>query len=362
MSTHFAVATVGIRAKLQIIEVPTIKPTGNQVRIRNDWTASTPLDLHQNDGGLLVKHPQVLGDGTAGTVVEVGPDVKRLKVGDKVFGFTWRSQAEKAHQEFVTAEEWLLAKLPDGFTLAEAVTLPNNFVTVFHAATTDLGIELPWPKPDGYVPVNANSPILIWGGSSSVGQFAIQILRYYGYTEILATASRKQHDKLRNLGAKALFDYNDPDVVSSLLQMGGEGGIPLVLDCIGSKSGSIAPISKVAKSGAKVAILLPVIVRDSSETEAPEYEMDVQKAAHWHTGVDARGVRSHFYPDNEYFKHHLQPDIMPTLLKEGVVTPQQQKIVEGATLLERAQKAMDMLRRKEAHMERLVWRISDSPA
>lgn len=113
MSTHFAVATVGIKAELELIEVPTVHPIGNQVRVRNEWTASTPLDLHQNDGGLLVKHPQVLGDGTAGTVVEVGPDVKRLKVGDKVFGFTWRSQAEKAHQEFVTAEEWLLAQVSD---------------------------------------------------------------------------------------------------------------------------------------------------------------------------------------------------------------------------------------------------------
>lgn len=53
---------------------------------------------------------------------------------------------------------------------------------------------------------------------------------------------------------------------------------------------------------------------------------------------------------------------MPTMLKEGVITPQQQKIVEGVTLLERAQKAMDMLRRREARMERLVWRISDSAA
>jgi len=118
MSTHSAVATVGLKKPLAIVQVPTVKPTGEQVRVRVEWTASTPLDLHQNDGGLLVKHhPQVLGDGTAGTVVEVGPDVKRLKIGDKVFGFTWRSQAEKAHQEFSTAEEWLLAKvcrlLPD---------------------------------------------------------------------------------------------------------------------------------------------------------------------------------------------------------------------------------------------------------
>lgn len=111
MSTHYAVASVGLKAKLGLIQVPTVKPTGEQVRVHVEWTASTPLELHQNDGGLLVQHPQVLGDGTAGTIVEVGPDVKRLSVGDKVFGFTWRNQAEKSQQEFVTVEEWLLAKV-----------------------------------------------------------------------------------------------------------------------------------------------------------------------------------------------------------------------------------------------------------
>jgi NADPH:quinone reductase-like Zn-dependent oxidoreductase len=185
--------------------------------------------------------------------------------------------------------------LPKGFTFAEAVTLPNNFVTVFHTLTTDLGIETPWPKADGYVPKDAEKSVLIWGGSSSVGQFAIQILRYYGYKHILATASRKHHDKLRNLGAKQVFDYNDKNIFSEILEEGGSSGIPLIFDCIGSKSGSIAPISKIAKAGARVAILLPVIVRDSTETEDPEYEMDVTVAADWQQGVDARGVRTHFY-------------------------------------------------------------------
>lgn len=264
-------------------------------------------------------------------------------------------------------------KLPEGFTLAEAVTLPNNFVTVFHSLTTDLDIETPWPKPDGYLPANVDRPILVWGGSSSVGQFAIQILRYYGYTNILATASRRHHEKLRSLGANEVFDYNDPDIITSINRV---GDVARIYDCIGSKTGSIAPIAKLAKSGAKVAILLPVIVRDSSETEDPEYEMDVTKAADWAEGVDVRGVRTHHYLDvssvgledeekladyqqNEFFKYHLQPDIMPTMLKDGVVSPQKQRIVEGGTLLERAQTAMDMLRRKEASMERLVWRVSD---
>jgi NADPH:quinone reductase-like Zn-dependent oxidoreductase len=104
-------------------------------------------------------------------------------------------------------------------------------------------------------------------------------------------------EKLRGLGAKQVFDYGNAEVVASIRHVGGEDGVPLILDCIGSKYGSIEPISKIAKTGTRVAVLLPVIVRDASETEAPEYEMDVNAAADWVAGVDARGVRTHFYTD-----------------------------------------------------------------
>jgi len=110
MGTHKAVATVGIKKPLEIIQVPTISPTGDEVRVRVQWVASTPLDLHINDGGLgITSYPQTLGDSVAGTVVEVGPESKRLSVGDKVFGFLWRNDKERGTQEFVTAPEWLLA-------------------------------------------------------------------------------------------------------------------------------------------------------------------------------------------------------------------------------------------------------------
>jgi hypothetical protein len=73
--------------------------------------------------------------------------------------------------------------------------------------------------------------------------------------------------------------------------------VPLILDCIASKQGSLSPISKIAKRGSTVAVLLPVIVRDSSETETPIYSMDVQAEVEWEEGVDVRGVRTHFYLD-----------------------------------------------------------------
>ena len=183
--------------------------------------------------------------------------------------------------------------------LAEAVTLPNNFVTVFHTLNKDLGIETPWPKPANWVPKGQEEPILVWGGASSVGQYAIQILHYYGYTNIFATASEKHHARLRAFGARWTFDYRDARAVSAILEtatlVGNHSEVRLILDCIGSQNGSLRPIAKIAKGGAKVAVLLPVIVKDSSETEDPAYEMDVLKAAEWKEGVDARGVRTHFY-------------------------------------------------------------------
>lgn len=47
------------------------------------------------------------------------------------------------------------------------------------------------------------------------------------------------------------------------------------------------------------------------------------------------------------------------MLAEGIVKPNKQRIIEGDSLLERAQKAMDALRHKEASGERLVWRVAD---
>ena len=64
--THPAVVTTAPRAPLSILEVPTPTPTGNEVLVKNLWTASTPLDLHQADAGLaLPGYPARLGDGVA---------------------------------------------------------------------------------------------------------------------------------------------------------------------------------------------------------------------------------------------------------------------------------------------------------
>ena len=187
--------------------------------------------------------------------------------------------------------------------------MPENFVTAFHAITNDLGLELPWPRPPDWHPEHGHKNILIWGGASSVGQYALQILSYYGYTNLLTTASKLHTDYLISLGAKYVCDYRDPDITLEIERAFGccnhQGvntwpddsapPIAFVFDCIGSKEGSLPYVAKLAKKGAKVAVLLPVIIRAATDTEAPEYEMDPQGTADWHDGVEVRGVRAHFY-------------------------------------------------------------------
>jgi len=59
-----------------------------------------------------------------------------------------------------------------------------------------------------------------------------------------------------------------------------------------------------------------------------------------------------------FFGEHLQTTIMPKLLADGVLPPKKYRVNEGKTLLERAQAAMDVLRRKEMSGKRLVRRVA----
>ncbi|KAK0375322.1 zinc-binding dehydrogenase [Colletotrichum limetticola] len=366
--THKAVATPAKRAPLILLDRETAPPGPGEILILNEWTASSPLDLHRADGGLLCNHPEVMGGGAAGTVVAVGPDqdpadADRLNPGDKIFTFAFHHFSERAHQDFATVPAYLVSKLPANVTPQEAATVPTNLITVFHAVTADLGLELPWPRPaEGeWVPRARDDAVLVWGAASSVGVYAVQVLRHWGYRNVLAVASEKHHAQLRAMGARETFSYRDADVVEKILGTVGERGVPFVLDCIGSVEGTLRPLTKIAGRGTKVAVMLPVIVRDATEEVEPEYEMEVGTVlvGEWADGVELRGVRTHFYLANEFFKEKMQREIVPTLLEQGIIKPNKQKIVEGATMLERAQKAIELLRKRDPSGERLVWRVSD---
>lgn len=383
---HPAVVVVAPRAPLAIHALDTVAPAAGEVLVRVLWTASTPLNLHNADGGLLIQPPHVMSADFAGTVAQVGAraddsdtdgaaGAPRLEVGDAVFGFAYEAQHQRPMQEYITVPAWLCGKVPEGVPLSAAVTVPSNFVTAVHTISKDLGLALPWPMvpseededeegPSGSAArgrkgEQREAPVLVWGAASSVGQYAVQVLRAWGYGNVLAVASARHHAALAGLGARACFDYGEDGVVERILAR--EARIPYIVDCIGSVEGSLAPVSRIASGGARVAVMLPVIATHASATRAPAYEMDVGRVlvGRWREGVEVRGVRTHFYAEDEYLKWHLQPEIMPAMLARGLVRPNKQRVVEGETLLERAEKALSLLRDQAVSGEKLVWRVAE---
>lgn len=132
-----------------------------------------------------------------------------------------------------------------------------------------------------------------------------------------------------------------------------------MLDCIASLRGSLGPIARIvttAPASVVVAVLLPVIVKPASE--GPVYDMAAEKVVEWAKGVKVVGVRTHFYLQNPRMAEMLQGVVMPAMLAAGVVTPQRQRVVQGTTMVERAERALGMLR-EGVSGERLVWRVAE---
>ncbi|EIN13314.1 hypothetical protein PUNSTDRAFT_129002 [Punctularia strigosozonata HHB-11173 SS5] len=118
----------------------------------------------------------------------------------------------------------------------------------------------------------------------------------------------------------------------------------LVLDAIGDRQETIAKYSPLAKPGARVAILLPIRYGGRAANNVGS-ELD--------EGAFAPGIH------NEWFRDHLQPELLPALLEKGLIKPNKIRVVEGSTPLERLQNAIDSLANGAVSGEKLVVRIGE---
>jgi len=73
-------------------------------------------------------------------------------------------------------------------------------------------------------------------------------------------------------------------------------------------------------------------------------------------GIIYVGVRTHFYEENEHFKH-LQPQIIPSLLASGKVKPNPVRLVDEGSTLKSYQKAIDLLNEGKVSGERIVIKV-----
>ncbi|MFG1804197.1 SDR family NAD(P)-dependent oxidoreductase, partial [Micromonospora carbonacea] len=157
----------------------------------------------------------VLGAEGAGVITEVAPDVAGFAPGDRVLGMWTGGLGPVA-----VADARMLARVPRGWSYAEAASVPAVFLTAHYALTRLAGIR-------------PGQSLLVHAGAGGVGMATLQLARHLG-VEVYATASRGKWDTLRGLGLDDahIADSRSLDFAGRFLAATGGRGVDVVLNSL----------------------------------------------------------------------------------------------------------------------------------
>jgi NADPH:quinone reductase-like Zn-dependent oxidoreductase len=230
---------------LEIRSVSYTSPEANQIVIRNRAIGINHIDWKIQDHEFApFRYPGVLGHESAGDVVEVGSNVSRFQVGDRVLAegtcMATQKDADGSFQLYTAVPEHVASPIPDTLSYENATVLPLGVSTSIMGLYAPDTLELDYPslnpKPQG-------QSILVWGGSSSVGSNVIQLAVHAGY-EVIATASKHNFEEVRKLGATAVFDYHEPTIIDDLVTALNGKTLKGAFDAVGLPETTV-PLAKV---------------------------------------------------------------------------------------------------------------------
>jgi NADPH:quinone reductase-like Zn-dependent oxidoreductase len=191
-------AEFGDASVLKLVEVPEPNPGPDEVIVEMRAAGINPVDWKSRAGyleGLIgTVFPAVPGWDIAGVVTRLGADTPEFKVGDEVFAYARKDVLSSGTlAERVAVPVRALALKPVSATFEEAAAVPLTGLTALRSVRR--------------AEVAAGDRVLIHGGAGGVGSFAIQLAVLEGAT-VTATASTRNHDYVRSLGATPIA-YGD---------------------------------------------------------------------------------------------------------------------------------------------------------
>ncbi|MEK3702813.1 NADP-dependent oxidoreductase [Paenibacillus sp. FSL R7-0198] len=207
-------------SKEELVEQEVNKPRAeaNQVVVKLEATSINPIDWKLREGYLKEMYdwefPIILGWDVAGVITEIGSNVTKWKVGDRVFS---RPDTTRfgSYAEYTAVDEHLLAKLPDSISYEEAAAVPLAGLTAWQVLFTHGDLK-------------EGETVLIHAGAGGVGMYAIQLAKHAG-AHVITTASEKNHELLYSLGADQVIDYKKENFEEILKD------IDLVFDTMGGE-------------------------------------------------------------------------------------------------------------------------------
>ena len=185
--------------RLQLDEIPKPVPHEGEVLVRVHTAGVNPIDWKIRAGLLKDVFPTPLpyipGYDFAGVVEEVGPAVTEFQKGQAVFG---QSPTYGTYAEYTVAPVNTVALKPETLGFDEA-------------ATISVGATTAWQGLFDHGKLEPGQRVLILGAAGGVGLFAVQFARWKG-AHVIATASTRNIEFVRSLGAQEILDYTTVNV------------------------------------------------------------------------------------------------------------------------------------------------------
>jgi len=263
---------------LEVVDRPTPSPGEGEVLVRVLAVSLNHLDLWVRRGlpGLRLPMPFVPGCDGCGVVVECGPGVRGVRVGDNVMVLPGVSSGTSRHdldgndhlspdygirgehvdgvdREFVALEERYVLRLPDGLDPIQVAAVPLVFLTAWGALIERAKLQV-------------GETVLILGGASGVGAAGIQVARDVGARVIATAGSEEKRALARSLGAEEVIDHRAEGWAKQVKELTGGRGVDVVFEHVGPATweGSLRSLARLGRlvtcggtTGAEVELNLP---------------------------------------------------------------------------------------------------------
>src|ERR1041385_9161577 len=231
---------------LRYEDAPDPKPGRGEVLIEVKATSINHVDIFLRRGmpGVKIAFPKIAGSDASGIVRELGLDVTRLKVGDRV---VINPGISCGHCEFCAAgygsqctTYTMVGEHTDG-AYAELLKVPAhvvlplpNSMSFEAAAASALVFVTAWSMLISKGNIRPGEDVLILGAGAGVGTAAIQIAKLAGCRVIATASTDDKLEKAKAIGADILINYKTEEFDRRIRDITARRGVDVVVDYIGN--------------------------------------------------------------------------------------------------------------------------------
>ena len=221
---------------LRVETVPVPAPAAGELLIRVHFASVNPVDWKLQEAGRL-KFPATPGGDFSGEVIGVGSGVTDFKCGDLVAGIVNQRERSGSYAEYLTVPATEVVPKPSTFSMAEAAAYPTVAVAAWRFLVKGADVK-------------AGERVFVPGGAGGVGSVAVQLAKTKG-AYVITSASARNHDYLRSIGADEVIDYRAVQFEEVVRN------VDVVVDTVGGDT--LARADKVLRDGGRLISMAGIV-------------------------------------------------------------------------------------------------------